>query len=229
MKAQFLDWLKVNKSSTISRPEKYSQTIITISNHIKKTLGLSIDLYDVYDFREAIEIKELYFSYEQFYKKNKTGNRMYSRSLDLYIEFLTQLSIVTSSPIEEKETIREKESIVLSRMGQGEFRDNLIKHWKACAITGFSDERFLIASHIKPWKQSDNEEKVDKYNGILLLPTFDKLFDLGFISFSDAGKILISPNLVDAELLGVNEKIVIQIKPEHNKYLQYHRENIFKA
>ena len=154
---------------------------------------------------------------------------MYSRSLDLYIEFLTQLSIVTSSPIEEKGKIREKESIVLSRIGQGEFRGNLIKHWKACTITGFSDERFLIASHIKPWKQSDDEEKVDKYNGILLLPTFDKLFDLGFISFSDAGKILISPNLVDAELLGVNEKIVIQTKPEHNKYLQYHRENIFKA
>ncbi|NLI63761.1 MAG: hypothetical protein GX367_03405 [Bacteroidales bacterium] len=67
---------------------------------------------------------------------------MYSRSLDLYIEFLTQLSIVTSSPIEEKGKIREKESIVLSRIGQGEFRGNLIKHWKACTITGFSDERF---------------------------------------------------------------------------------------
>lgn len=229
METQFLDWLKASKSTTISRPEKYTQTIITISNHLKKVLGLDINLYDIKDFNEALDIKELYFSYEQFYEKNKTGNRMYSRSLDLYIEFLTQLSVVTSSPIEEKGKIREKESIVLSRIGQGEFRDNLIKHWKACAITGFSDERFLIASHIKPWKLSDDDEKVDKYNGILLLPTFDKLFDLGFISFSDEGKILISPNLVDAELLGVNGKIVIQIKAEHNKYLQYHRENIFKA
>lgn len=228
METQFLNWLKTNKSSSISRPEKYSDTINTISKELIRS-GQNINLYDISDFREAIETKELYFSYNEFYNKNKRGKDMYGRALVLYIEFLTQLSIVTSSHIEEKGKIREKESIVLSRIGQGEFRDNLIKHWKACAITGFSDERFLIASHIKPWKLSDDDEKIDKYNGILLLPTFDKLFDLGFISFSDEGKILISPNLVDAELLGVNEKIVIQIKPEHNKYLQYHRENIFKA
>lgn len=230
MKIQFLNWLKANKSSSISRPEKYSNTIDTISNHVKKSLGEAINVYSIQDYNEAIEFRDRYFSYKEFYERNKTGNRMYSRSLDLYIEFLTQLSdleIISESDNTKK---REVESIILSRIGQGEFRNNLIKLWgAACAITGFADERFLIASHIKPWKQSNNTEKVDKYNGLLLLPTYDKIFDLGFISFSNTGEILISPNLPDCEVLGIHKDLKIDIKPEHIKYLEYHRNHIFKA
>lgn len=228
MEIQFLKWLKKNKSSSISRPEKYSKTINTISNHFKKVLNEDINIYNLKDYNNAIEIKERYFSHKEFYDKNKKGNRMYSRSLDLYIEFLAQMSNLTSYS-EKEEQKREKESIILSRIGQGEFRENVIKHWRACAITGFSDERFLIASHIKPWKDSNSNEKIDKYNGILLLPTYDKLFDLGFISFSDTGKILISPNLTNLNMLGLHEDLKIKIAPEHIKYLQYHRLHIFKA
>lgn len=108
---------------------------------------------------------------------------MYSRSLDLYIEFLETNRQQIDDIIKEVEEVKndqtltslEKESIILSRIGQGKFRHELIELWKGCAISKFDDTRFLIASHIKPWKKSTNQEKVDKYNGLLLLPTYDKL------------------------------------------------------
>jgi transposase len=51
----------------------------------------------------------------------------------------------------------------------------------------------LRASHIRPWRDSDNEARLDGENGLLLTPTIDHLFDRGFISFEDDGRLLISP------------------------------------
>ena len=235
MKAKFNNWLKENKQK-VTRPEKYSNTITTISNHFKKFLSKDIDLYEIENADELLQLKDEYFSYNEFYVKNKTGNRMYSRSLDLYIEFLETNRLQIDDTIKEVEELKndhtltsfEKESIILSRIGQGKFRDELIDLWKSCSISRFDDVRFLIASHIKPWKKSTNQEKIDKYNGLLLLPTYDKLFDLGFISFDDDGKIIISKFLFDFDKLSIDENIIIDIKDGNKKYLKYHREEILK-
>lgn len=236
MKTQFHNWLSVTKTK-VSRPDKYSNTITTISNHFKKTLNKDIDFYEIRNTSEVLRLKDEYFSYDEFYNKNKRGNNMYSRSLDLYIEFLETNREQIDDTIKEVEkikndktlTILEKESIVLSRIGQGQFREDLVKLWSSCVISKFDDIRFLIASHIKPWKKSDNREKIDKYNGFLLLPTYDKLFDLGFISFDDNGKILISKSLKNLNKLGLDSNIVIEIKNENKKYLKYHRDEILKS
>lgn len=236
MKTKFNNWL-IETKTKITRPDKYSNTITTISNHFKKQLNKDIDLYEVSNANDLLRIKDEYFSYDTFFEKNKTGNRMYSRSLDLYIEFLEtnrQLINNTISEIEhvkadEQLTTFEKEAIILSRIGQGRFRDDLIDLWKgSCVISKFNDPRFLIASHIKPWKKSTNNEKIDKYNGLLLLPTYDKLFDLGFISFDDNGIIIISNSLTNFDKLGIDEAIKIELKDENKIYLQYHRQEIFK-
>ena len=63
------------------------------------------------------------------------------------------------------------------------------------ALTGFTDTRFLVASHIKPWKDANNKERLDSFNGLLLMPNLDKVFDLGFITFKENGKIVISDYL----------------------------------
>lgn len=161
---------------------------------------------------------------------------MYSRSLDLYIEFLETNQLQIDDTIKEVNqikndntlTVLEKESIILSRVGQGKFRKELIDLWKGCSISKFDDTRFLIASHIKPWKQSSNQEKIDKFNGLLLLPTYDKLFDLGFFSFNDNGRIIISKFLNQYNKLGIDSNIVIDIKYKNVQYLKYHREEILK-
>src|SRR5665811_1547849 len=75
----------------------------------------------------------------------------------------------------------EREELLKSRIGQGTFRQSLIKLRRKCYVTGIADERFLRASHIKPWRDSTNQERLDPYNGLLLSPIYDYLFDRAYI------------------------------------------------
>jgi predicted restriction endonuclease len=59
-------------------------------------------------------------------------------------------------------------------------------------LTAPSDA-YLIASHIKPWRSANNQERIDGSNGLLLAPHVDLLFDRGLISFTDEGSLLVSP------------------------------------
>lgn len=116
------------------------------------------------------------------------------------------------------------------RVGQNVFRAKIIDYWECCAITGFDDSHLLVASHIKPWKDATNEERLDEYNGLLLLPNYDKLFDSGYISFDQDGKIVISSKLSDEQkkILGLSDDIKLRkIDDKHKKYLDYHLNNCF--
>ncbi len=126
---------------------------------------------------------------------------------------------------------KDRETIIKARIGQGLFRNYLIEYWWKCCVTGCDDLRVLVASHIKPWSDCDTKEVIDQYNGLLLIPNIDKLFDIGLISFDDAGKIIFSSKL-SAEnfgFLGINKEMKLsKIEDDHKKYLAYHRENVFK-
>ena len=124
----------------------------------------------------------------------------------------------------------EKDSIVKSRIGQGIFRNELIEYWHGCAISQCPLTWMLIASHIKPWRDADNQERLDTYNGLLLLPNYDKLFDLGYISFTQMGKIMYSRLLdkFDREAIGLTSDLhLVKLENQHLKYLKYHNENCF--
>ena len=86
----------------------------------------------------------------------------------------------------------------------------------------------LIASHIKPWKDSTNTERLDVFNGLLLIPNLDKAFDSGLITFDNNGKIKISSKLVDPEKLGIKTDQNILLDDQHKKYLKFHRENVYR-
>lgn len=88
------------------------------------------------------------------------------------------------------ETMRR--ALFLARVGQGQFRDDCLATQSGCYVTGIKDSRFLRASHIKAWKDSTNEERLDRHNGLLLSPTYDHLFDRHLISFEDDGQIIVS-------------------------------------
>jgi putative restriction endonuclease len=92
------------------------------------------------------------------------------------------------------------------RQGQSYFREMLLKEMKKCPITGIDDKKLLIASHIKPRVHSNNEERVNSKNGILLSPLFDKLFDkgIGLISFTDNKQILVSNKLSKENIIRLN-------------------------
>lgn len=127
-------------------------------------------------------------------------------------------------------TITERTSIIQSRVGQGTFRSSLIRYWHGCSISCCSLSPILIASHIKPWCDCCNTERLDLYNGLLLLPNYDKLFDKGYISFNTNGK-LISSRLLDKdvkEILGITDGLSLRkLDDKHKVYLKYHNECCF--
>ena len=121
-----------------------------------------------------------------------------------------------------------KATLVNARIGQGLFRDKVLDFWQECALTGYKDPCFLVASHIKPWRASSDYERLDVYNGVLLLPNLDKAFDKGFITFSREGNIRISDQLEEPKKLGVNENMFINLRKKHQDYLSYHRKYVFE-
>jgi putative restriction endonuclease len=132
----------------------------------------------------------------------------------------------------KKPAATEKDSIIKSRCGQGAYRNKILKLWGGCcAVTGFSNESILRASHARPWKASDDIERLDVYNGFPLVPNLDAAFDKGYITFEKDGRIRISNELRDRSLLGINDTLRIDSKKLHNKhepYLTYHRQQIYE-
>lgn len=121
-----------------------------------------------------------------------------------------------------------------ARIGQGKYREALLEECPFCPITMINDERLLIASHIKPWAVSTDEEKIDPKNGYMLSPLYDKLFDRGLITFSNDRKIHISNWLSpkNQERMGLQEGKFYQMLPmdeSRERYLEYHQEYVFKG
>ncbi|WP_053227938.1 HNH endonuclease [Spirochaeta cellobiosiphila] len=124
----------------------------------------------------------------------------------------------------------EKKAIISARKGQGLYRKKSIDLWKECSVTKFSKTNLLIASHIKPWKVSNNDERINPYNSLLLIPTLDKLFDHGYLSFNNHGNILISNKIsaADYQKIHISEDLKLKIVPEKTKpFLEYHNEYVF--
>lgn len=126
----------------------------------------------------------------------------------------------------------EKYQLVKSRRGQGAFRENVLMREKRCRIFGVSHSFVLRASHIKPWSKSNDTEKIDGDNGLMLSPHADTLFDLGYVSFKQDGTLLVSP-LLPPEILETwaipSNLNVGSFSDAQEKYLKYHRTAIFKS
>lgn len=227
---EFKTWLQENHKQ-ITKPEKYIAAILTVSNDLKRHFEIN-SLFDVREINNLKELYKQYFSVNKFEDKNSRGNRMYSRAFDLYLEFISENQENSFNEIvdiiKSNKEGGEKEALILARLGQGKFKNSLIKKSEGCAISGYFNTDLLIASHIKPWSKCDNFEKVDPDNGLLLLPNFDKLFDRGLISFDDDGNVLISELFNDAEVFGIKKSLKIRLDEGSKKYMEYHRLTVFK-
>lgn len=83
----------------------------------------------------------------------------------------------------------ERDVLAKARIGQGKFRADIVASWRkgeVCALTGLAVPEMLIASHIKPWRESSNVERLDPMNGLLLAAHVDKLFDRFLMSFEES-------------------------------------------
>ena len=89
----------------------------------------------------------------------------------------------------------------------------------------------LRASHIKPWRECTNEERLDPYNGLLLVPNLDALFDAGLITFGEEGGLVVSKAVSkeDRVLLGLESEMRLRKLPQRSMdYLDHHRKNVFR-
>ena len=122
-----------------------------------------------------------------------------------------------------------KQTLALSRIGQGKFRIDLLNMWDACSLTNVKVPEILRASHIKPWRDSNDFERLDPNNGLVLTPTLDSLFDRGFITFENSGQIMISKEIADySKILNISSDMKLLKHFEKNDhYLEYHRDEIY--
>ena len=136
--------------------------------------------------------------------------------------------------VESKKDKKNKKEVSYAREGQGKYREKLLEQCRYCPFTMISDERLLIASHIKPWAASDEKEKVDPYNGYMLSPLYDKLFDRGFITFTSERHVILSDFISSYtwKQIGLKNDTFIKNLPMDKKrieYFKFHHKSVFKG
>lgn len=120
-----------------------------------------------------------------------------------------------------------------TRAGQTAYRLALLRECPFCPITMVNYDRLLIASHIKPFAKCTPDEQYDPKNGLMLTPTIDKLFDKGFITFSDDKQIILSPWISSYTFSCLNLKTgarypALPFDNQRLLYMKYHRDCVFK-
>ncbi len=228
----FKNWI-ISTGLSIASAKKYESAIYgSISRWAEQEGLIKSNLIEIEEPKDFDQLSEAIKQLQIFQERNSVGHQMYSAALNKYSEYLRFSKNELEEDIEQvskddsvSET--EKESLIKSRLGQGTFRNSLMDYWHGCAVTGYPFTKLLVASHIKPWRNSDNKERMDLFNGLLLIPNFDKAFDKGFISFRKNGDVLISKLLQKPEILGINPDLRIRVSDQHQQYLEYHRDIVF--
>ncbi len=126
----------------------------------------------------------------------------------------------------------EKKALIVARRGQGVFRQRVLALEPRCRVTGVDDPDCLVASHVKPWSESSNADRLSENNGLMFAPHVNHLFDQGFISFMDNGDILVSPRCPTVVLAAWGIAATLNVGPfqiGQRPYLAYHRAYCYKA
>ena len=231
-------WLKETSKLSDSSVYKYTHAVNTISREMMERKVISKPLKDMELFEIDLAIS-LIFCDEYFITKNEIGNKMYSNALKWFRSYVeSNVFDVVAAKIEEKKirenvniSTTERESIVKARIGQGKFREQLLAKYGSCIISGIDLSKTLVASHIKPWAVSTNEERVSVNNGLLLSATYDRLFDSGLISFANEGKLIISRFISEEnrnKLQIKNGQVYkLQSNLQMKNFLEYHNDVVF--
>ena len=231
-------WLKETSRLSDSSVYKYSHAVNTISREMmeRKVIAKPLKDMELYEIDLAIS---LIFCDEYFITKNEIGNKMYSNALKWFRSYVeSNVFDVVAAKIEERKisenvniSTTERESIVKARIGQGKFREQLLAKYGSCIISGIDISKALVASHIKPWAVSTNEERVSVNNGLLLSATYDRLYDSGLITFVNEGKLIISRFVSEEnrnKLQIKNGQVYkLQSNMQMKNFLEYHNDVVF--
>lgn len=247
--------VKLIKDITNSLPEKWDDLYSLINTYPEK---LEFTFY-----RSNVKPPRVYINSDSLYYKNlrEIGipnisyisilklNRISDGKIYYYFKPVVNYSneIVKDQPLTsiEKQEIEKielsdqseskKNQLTKARVGQGKYREKLLEDMPYCPFTKINDERLLIASHIKPWAVSKDNEKIDPNNGFSLSPTYDALFDKGLITFENNGRLVVSEFITPMNqkrlgiYTGMNTDINRFINEKREYYLSYHRINVYNG
>ncbi|WP_286829059.1 MULTISPECIES: HNH endonuclease [Kordiimonas] len=233
-KSRFEVWLK-RKGLSDSSIIKYSNAIAGPLTDWARLEGITN--HSILSITDSLYFSEVAKSLRKtaiFRERDTTGHQMYGSALKKYAEYLLACLPPLERDVKEILAVKElsqteKAQMISARVGQGRFRQELVKIWNRCSVTGYPETGLLIASHIKPWASASATERVDPYNGLLLLPNIDKVFDRGLISFDDYGRIMISEQLPGRKALGIRADMRLSLHNQSRPYMRYHREHVFSA
>lgn len=217
-----------NKYTIYSHYDKNSNFKVFPSQNGESKYGVSLN------FNTEDELNRFLKDFENACEISQDNKTKISENQSINIENSNDIALTEDiNEIFSRNDINqtEQQKLLNCRLGQGIFRNELINHWKCCSLTGCTNYKFLIASHIKPWKNCNDKERLDPNNGLLLIPNIDKAFDLGYISFNDDGTVIISNLLTNTDIinlgLNLNQKIT-NLNSSHHHYLEYHRKFVLK-
>jgi len=130
--------------------------------------------------------------------------------------------------VENDEAVPETQRIQLAkaRIGQGLFRKRVILQDGACRVTGVTEQRLLIASHIKPRRAATNGERLNGHNGRLLSRQIDALFGEHLPTFEEDGRMHVHASLSRDVLERWSIDPVRKTEPfrkEQHAFLAHHR------
>jgi 5-methylcytosine-specific restriction enzyme A len=217
---------------------EFTRGNLALRDHLKSGKRVFLFEYERKGFVRFITEVE-FFDVDSFPTHDRTGIiragiKFFFKRVGAHIPLEAQLDLSTAAEDDvlygaiklPNET--ERRGLVTSRVGQGAYRKRIIHRWQyRCAVTGFDKLNVLIASHIVPWAEADNNERLDVHNGILLSPTYDALFDRQLISFENTGKIILADSIERQafEKIGVTGKERIQnLRSDNLLYLERHRD-----
>lgn len=163
------------------------------------------------------------FAFDTLSMLHETLDRVYKLAMSLPEAPLLRFRAKTANLPQ----ITEAERLVIQRIGQDVFRDALIDYWGSrCPLTGITERGLLRASHIVPWADCTDEQRLDVHNGLLLSALWDAAFDRGLISFADDGTALTNPQLSETARKALNVAAappLTGLRAEHRANLALHR------
>lgn len=180
------------------------------------------------------EIKQLLPAEYSPFQKNGHDNRgfLYPCDENLAALFMTKIAQLNDDEQVLQEVIETDAKIQTKmRIGHQHYKEKLLELWdNECVLCKINIPELLRASHAKPWRDCNHQERVDPYNGLLLCAHHDALFDRGFISFNTNGKLLISNELLYAQpsIYAIHTDNHIQLYEQNFKYLLWHEAYVFK-
>jgi predicted restriction endonuclease len=203
--------------------DKYRESIHKNKKYEKTSISIRFDLPENIISRYGLNINDKQgkklFQNEYIFKKEQ-----YNRQ-NMLFEDINALE-------KRKIGFTKKEALINARVGQGKFRSQVLLLWKnKCCVTGSTTIDAIRASHIKPWRDSTDEERLDPHNGLPLIANLDALFDAGLISFESSGKLIVSSSLSERErsIFQIELRSLRNMPSElTEEYLVYHRKRVFR-